>query len=147
MVAELVGQARPNANMFGYDEELRSDPCPSTLMPSAPRASRSRRSWTSKDCLLYALGVGAGAADPLDELAFTTENTTDVAQRVLPTMAVVLGVGAAGVMGAIGAFNPAMLVHGEQAHHAAPRDPRRGRASRPSARSPASTTRARARSS
>ena len=24
--------------------------------------------WTSKDCLLYALGVGAGAVDPLAEL-------------------------------------------------------------------------------
>ncbi|MFP8877980.1 MAG: hypothetical protein VCE43_00160, partial [Myxococcota bacterium] len=47
----------------------------------------SRRSWNSKDSLLYALGVGAG----VDELAFTTENTKDTPQRVLPTMAVVLG--------------------------------------------------------
>ena len=37
-------------------------------------------SWTSKDCLLYALGVGAGT----DELAFTTENTKDTPQQVLP---------------------------------------------------------------
>jgi hypothetical protein len=28
-------------------------------------------SWTSKDALLYAVGVGAG----IDELAFTTENS------------------------------------------------------------------------
>ena len=31
-------------------------------------------SWTSKDALLYAVGVGAG----IDELAFTTENSHDV---------------------------------------------------------------------
>lgn len=68
-------------------------------------------SWTSKDCLLYAVGVGAGT----DELAFTTENTSDVTQQVFPTMAVVLGFGGGGAMGRIGTFNPAMLVHGEQA--------------------------------
>ena len=32
-----------------------------------------KRSWKSKDALLYAIGVGAG----VDELAFTTENTKD----------------------------------------------------------------------
>jgi len=72
-----------------------------------------RRKWDSKDALIYALGVGAGAADPLDELEFTTENTSEKPQRVLPTAAVVLGP-LGGAMGAIGTFNPAMLVHGEQ---------------------------------
>jgi acyl dehydratase len=72
-----------------------------------------RHAWTSKDCLLYAVGVGAGADDPSQELAFTTENSQDVEQRALPTMAVVLG-GGGGVFGALGNFNPAMLVHGEQ---------------------------------
>ncbi len=68
-----------------------------------------RRSWTSKDALLYALGVGAAT----DELAFTTENTKDLPQRVLPTMAVVLGGG--GVpFDKIGTFNPAMMLHGGQ---------------------------------
>lgn len=68
-----------------------------------------RRSWSSKDALLYAVGVGSGT----DELAFTTENTKDVAQRVLPTFAVIIGGG--GVpMNAIGSFNPALMVHGEQ---------------------------------
>lgn len=67
-------------------------------------------SWGSKDAILYALGVGAGTS----ELAFTTENTMDTPQRVLPTMAVVLGVGGFGAIGRIGTFNPAMLVHGEQ---------------------------------
>jgi acyl dehydratase len=46
-------------------------------------------SWTRKDAILYALGVGAGGVDPRDELAFTTENSHGVTQRVLPTFAVV----------------------------------------------------------
>lgn len=85
--------------------------------PSAVGATSDpvRHSWTSKDAILYALGVGAGAVDPLGELAFTTENTSGVDQLVLPTMAVVLGVGGGGAFGSIGSFNPAMLVHGEQA--------------------------------
>jgi len=78
------------------------------------RSEPERRSWTSKDSLLYALGVGAGAQDPAEELSFTTENSQDVTQRALPTQAVVLGMGGAGAYAAIGSFNPAMLVHGEQ---------------------------------
>jgi acyl dehydratase len=76
--------------------------------PSAVGSSGGpvERSWTSKDCLLYALGVGAG----LDELQFNTEK----AQKVLPTMAVVLGARGAVPMQKAGTFNPAMLVHGEQ---------------------------------
>ncbi len=71
-------------------------------------------SWQSKDCLLYALGVGAGALDPTGfELEFTTENSQDVIQRVLPTFPVVAG-GGGGAFDQIGTFNPAMLVHGEQ---------------------------------
>jgi acyl dehydratase len=70
-------------------------------------------SWTSKDSLLYALGVGAGMTDPTGfELEFTTENSRDVTQRVLPTMPVVLGGG--GAFEAIGPFDFAMLVHGGQ---------------------------------
>lgn len=69
-------------------------------------------SWTSKDALLYAVGIGAG----VNELAFTTENTSGVPQRVFPTFPVVIGAGAGGsAMGKIGTFNPAMLVHGQQA--------------------------------
>ena len=69
-------------------------------------------SWTSKDALLYAVGVGAGT----QELAYTTENTKGTPQQVLPTMPVVIGAGqgATSVMATIGTFNPAMLVHGEQ---------------------------------
>ena len=78
------------------------------------RSEPTRRRWTSKDSLIYALGVGAGAQDPSSELEFTTENSQGVPQRALPTTAVVLGAAGAG-LGSIGTFNPAMLVHGEQA--------------------------------
>ena len=73
-------------------------------------------SWTSKDSLLYALGVGAGATDPTGfELEFTTENSADVVQQALPTMPVVINASGGGnVMSAIGTFDWAMLVHGEQ---------------------------------
>jgi len=68
--------------------------------------------WTSTDALLYAVGIGAGTG----ELAFTTENTNGVAQQVFPTFAVVLGWGRGqGAMAKIGSFNPALLVHGQQA--------------------------------
>ncbi|MCX7619364.1 MAG: MaoC/PaaZ C-terminal domain-containing protein [Acidimicrobiales bacterium] len=85
-------------------------------MPINPDAVGSKgdpidHSWDSKDAILYALGVGAGT----EELAFTTENTMNTPQRVLPTMAVVLGAGSFGAFAKIGTFNPAMLVHGEQA--------------------------------
>ena len=69
-------------------------------------------SWTSKDALLYAVSIGAGQ----HELAFSTENTAGVDQQVLPTFPVVMGYGLGrGVMGEIGTFNPALLVHGQQA--------------------------------
>jgi acyl dehydratase len=67
--------------------------------------------WASKDAILYALGVGCG----VDELAFTTENTSGVQQQVLPTMGVVLGTPGPGAWDKVGEFNWAMLVHGEQA--------------------------------
>lgn len=72
------------------------------------------RTWDSKDCLLYALGVGAGAADPTGaELEFTTENSKDVTQRVLPTMAVVLNAGGLD-FSAVGQINLFLMLHGEQ---------------------------------
>ena len=86
-------------------------------MPINPDAVGSKgegeRAWNSKDALLYAVGVGAGAEDPLKELQFTTENSKGIEQQVLPTMAVILG-GAGGAMRNVGTFNPAMLLHGEQ---------------------------------
>ncbi|MBG01543.1 MAG: enoyl-CoA hydratase [Acidimicrobiaceae bacterium] len=73
-------------------------------------------SWDSKDCLLYSLGVGAGASDPTGfELEFTTENTKEVAQKVLPTMCVVLGAtGKGGPLTHIGEVDYSKMVHGEQ---------------------------------
>lgn len=90
-------------------------------MPIDPSAVGSTsepadRSWTSKDALLYALGVGAGQTDPTGfELEFTTENSQNVDQRVLPTFPVIVGQGGGGGMRSFGTFNPAMLVHGGQA--------------------------------
>ncbi len=73
----------------------------------------SERSWDSKDALLYALGVGAGALDPTGfELDFTTENSDGVTQRVLPTFTTIVGQG--GGRTSLGDYDPAMLVHGEQ---------------------------------
>jgi len=88
-------------------------------MPINPDAVGSEsgpveRSWNSKDCLVYALGVGAGVIDPTGfELEFTTENSKDVEQKVFPTFAVIVGAGGGGMRN-VGTFNPAMLVHGEQ---------------------------------
>lgn len=67
--------------------------------------------WSSTDAILYALGVGAGAQDPLSELAYTTENSSGVAQRVLPTFAVVLG-GDRAVD--LGDFSMTQVLHAEQ---------------------------------
>jgi acyl dehydratase len=67
--------------------------------------------WTSKDALLYAVGVGAGTS----ELAYTTENTSGVVQQVLPTFPVVLTSEGESPFRSVGTFNPAMLVHGQQA--------------------------------
>lgn len=64
------------------------------------------RAWDSKDCLLYAVGVGCGT----EELMFATEKN----QQVLPTFAVIIGGGGVPLK-QIGDFNFAMLVHGEQA--------------------------------
>ena len=88
--------------------------CPT--MPLNPDAIGTKgepveTSWTSTDALLYAVGVGAG----VDELPFTTENTANTPQQVLPTFPVVIGAGAGSVLRSIGSFNPALLVHGQQA--------------------------------
>lgn len=72
-----------------------------------------QRSWSATEALLYAVGVGAGSIDPSGfELEFTTENSRDVAQRVLPTMAVVLGAG--GALAHAGDVDWGRLLHGNQ---------------------------------
>ncbi|MGP3936699.1 MaoC/PaaZ C-terminal domain-containing protein [Nonomuraea sp. KM88] len=65
------------------------------------------RTWTAKDTMLYALGVGAGTS----ELEFTTEK----GQRVLPTFAVLAAQSFGQSFGRrLGDFDPALLVHAEQ---------------------------------
>jgi acyl dehydratase len=73
----------------------------------------AERSWTASDVLLYALGVGAGQADPAGELQFTTENSDGVALQVLPSFANMLGFG--GGFGLVGEFDLSAVLHGEQA--------------------------------
>lgn len=69
-------------------------------------------SWSSDQSLLYALSVGAGTADPTGaELEFTTENSAGVAQRALPTQAVVIGGARAPDYGD---YDRARLLHGDQ---------------------------------
>ena len=84
-------------------------------MPIDPNAVGAKTepqlfTWTDRDTLLYALGVGAG----LDDLAFTTENSHDTPQQVLPTYAVIACLPFAAAA-KIGTFNFAMLLHGSQA--------------------------------
>ena len=86
-------------------------------MPINPDAAGSigepsEFSWTSKDSLLYALGVGAGSSDPTGfELEFTTENSNGITQTALPTQVVVMG---GGRRPGFGDFNPMFLLHAEQ---------------------------------
>lgn len=70
--------------------------------------------WDSRDAMLYALGVGAGAEDPLEELSLTTENTEGVSQEVLPTYAIVLAQRTRDLSIPFGDFDPAKLVHAQQ---------------------------------
>ena len=66
-------------------------------------------SWTSKDVILYALGVGA---KPETELEFVYENK---GPKVLPTYAVIPGMLSMGGLISSVEINLAMLLHGEQA--------------------------------
>ena len=68
-----------------------------------------RRVWTSRDSMLYALGVGAGTA----ELAFVTENSHGIEQRVLPTYAVIAA-DASAALPLLGDIDMSQLVHGGQ---------------------------------
>jgi len=76
------------------------------------------RSWTHRDALLYALGLGAGHDDPLTDLTYTTEHgdtrsADSPGQRVLPSFGVMVTWGGRGRK--LGDFDPARLVHAEQA--------------------------------
>jgi acyl dehydratase len=71
------------------------------------------RSWTSADVMLYAVGVGAGQADPAKELTFTTENSEGKPLQVLPSFANMLGFGSG--MALAGDIDLRAVLHAEQA--------------------------------
>lgn len=50
------------------------------------------RRWNARDCIIYALGVGAGT----DELAYTTDSTREHPQEVIPTFMINQGLGGRG---------------------------------------------------
>jgi acyl dehydratase len=77
------------------------------------RTVSTRRAWTSFESILYAVGVGAGSDDALDELEFTTENTAGVRQQALPSMATVLIPDGAG-LDLVGPIDWTQVVHAEQ---------------------------------
>ncbi|MDT5253186.1 MAG: hypothetical protein QOH07_2137 [Mycobacterium sp.] len=68
-------------------------------------------SWTSRDTMLYALGIGAGQQDAGSELQFTTENSRGIEQAVLPTFAVTL---LPQVMPPVGQIDLAKILHADQ---------------------------------
>jgi acyl dehydratase len=73
--------------------------------------------WDSDRALLYAVGVGAGLRNPLEELQFTTENSPGIAQQVLPTFLVLMSAGGSWIprLGwGEGGNSPVGMVHGEQ---------------------------------
>ncbi|MGA7205155.1 MAG: hypothetical protein WBX27_11050 [Specibacter sp.] len=80
------------------------------------------RNWDADDGILYALGVGAGAVPGGTELAYTTENSDGVPQRVLPSYAAVLGFpplsflgdGALGGPTLFGEVQPSVILHADQ---------------------------------
>ena len=74
------------------------------------KGETAEASYTEKETMLYALGIGFGR-DPMneDELPFVYENGL----RTVPTMATVLAYGSSSIMGKSG-INYLMVVHGEQ---------------------------------
>ncbi|PXA85488.1 enoyl-CoA hydratase [Nostoc sp. 3335mG] len=50
-------------------------------------------SWSERETMLYALGVGAGLGDPARELHFTTENSGGIALQAVPSFLTILTVG------------------------------------------------------
>jgi acyl dehydratase len=69
--------------------------------------------WSPQDVIIYALGVGAGQADPAAELQFTTENSIDVQLQVLPGFGVVQAM-TRGRRPNVGPIPLAKVLHGEQ---------------------------------
>jgi acyl dehydratase len=70
--------------------------------------------WSHRDAIVYALGVGAGQEDPAAELQFTTENSRGVTQQVLPAFGVVQCM-THSKRPVLGDFQLSQVLHGEQA--------------------------------
>jgi acyl dehydratase len=79
---------------------------PVDLSMVGKRLESTRFTYTEKDVMLYALGVGAGT----DELPFTYERDL----VVLPTFGVIPAFPALFTMGTVMSVNPLMVLHGEQ---------------------------------
>ncbi|WP_031468312.1 MaoC family dehydratase [Sciscionella sediminilitoris] len=73
------------------------------------------RTWSSTDSLLYAVAVGAGQDDPLRELPFTTENSAEIAQQAIPSLAIVLAQFDGPPNTALEGVDFTKLLHAEQA--------------------------------
>ncbi len=118
--SRTASTSRPARNVIGTIHRASSGAPytdPEVTMPINPDAVGSvgeptEISWTSKQSLLYSLGIGAGVADPTGfELEFTTENSDGINQRSFPTQGVVMG---GGGTPDFGSFNPVFLLHAEQ---------------------------------
>ena len=55
--------------------------------------SRGSFTWDAFKPMLYAVGVGAGLENPYEELQFTTDNTLDVEQQVIPSFLTLMHAG------------------------------------------------------
>ena len=75
----------------------------------------TERSWNEADVMLYALAVGAGQDRGLQELDLTTENSTGLVLKVLPTFANLLAPITGTQPSPLGDFDPSQVLHGEQA--------------------------------
>jgi acyl dehydratase len=84
---------------------------PLDLSKVGHRGAPTTVTWDSTRAILYALGVGAGSDDPELELEFTTENSIDIDQAVLPTFPVALSVEAELPWHGV---ERAMVLHAEQ---------------------------------
>lgn len=82
-----------------------------SIDPNAVGQSRGPRryTWTDRDTLLYALGVGADSS----ALSYVTENSHDLPQQVLPTFGVIACDPSPAVT-LIGKINFGLMVHGSQ---------------------------------
>jgi acyl dehydratase len=77
----------------------------------AYRVPECSESYDARDTILYALGVGAGLSDAVDELEFVFERNL----KALPTLALVLGTPGFWAMDPRAGLDWVQILHGEQA--------------------------------